>query len=589
MPAVVLKQRAAFDTKAASCQSGRNDGRNVSSRSPARLVQRALPLSVPGRFMTRRRVHSWRSAMVVLALAAVPAAPCVAQKAPQHVASSVSAADAKDAASLRAVAQRYRASHEAAILHDFSGLLAIPNVAADRANIRRNANLIATMLEQRGVSARLLELGDASPAVYGEIAVPGAKHTVILYAHYDGQPVVAAQWATPPWTPTLRSKSLADGGTVIPFPTDRGAHVSGDARIYARSAGDDKASIVAMLAALDALRSAGRAASINIKFLFEGEEEAASPHLLQILEKYRALLSGDVLLLCDGPEHQSGKQQLLFGVRGVTGLELTVFGPTRALHSGHYGNWAPNAGAMMANLIASMRDDDGHIRIAGFYADVLPVTSAERKAIASVPPIDSALRRSLGLARTEANNAPLAERLMTPALNVRGISFGAVGEHAANVISTEAHASFDFRLVPAETPDHVRELVNAHIRSQGYFVTSDSVTIQMRLAHAKIARVEWATGGYPANRTPMDSPVARALIDVMRDSTGHPPIVLPTMGASAPSYMFTQALKVPVIIVPIANYDDNQHAANENLRLQNLWDGIDMYTELMGRLGKVAW
>lgn len=499
------------------------------------------------------------------------------------------AAQRDSAGALRAAARQYRLSHEPAILRDFAHLLAIPNVAADRANIRRNADLLVTMLKSRGVDARLLELGDASPVVFGNIAVPGAKHTVILYAHYDGQPVTASQWATPPWSPTLRTRSLAEGGEVIPLPQPGAAPVSGDARIYARSAGDDKASIIAMLAALDALRASGRAPSINVKFLFEGEEEAGSPHLLQILERYSSLLSADLLLLCDGPEHQSGRQQLLFGVRGVSSMELTVYGPTVALHSGHYGNWAPNAGVMLANLIAGMRDDDGHIRIAGFYDDVVPMSAAERAAIRAVPPIDSALRRSLGLARTEARNAPLAERLMAPALNLRGLSFGSVGEHAANVIATEARASFDFRLVPKEAPEHVRDLVNAHIRRQGYFVTSDSVTLAMRLAHARVARVQWDSGGYPANRTAMASPVARALISVTSDSAGRPPIVLPTMGASAPSYVFTQALHVPVIIVPIANYDDNQHAANENLRLGNLWDGMELYTEIFGRLGAVDW
>jgi acetylornithine deacetylase/succinyl-diaminopimelate desuccinylase-like protein len=236
-----------------------------------------------------------------------------------------------------------------------------------------------------------------------------------------------------------------------------------------------------------------------------------------------------------------------------------------------------------------MRDDDGRIKIAGFYDDVAPVTPAERAAIRSVPPIDSALRHSLGLLRTEANNTALAERLMAPALNLRGLSYGSVGEHAANVISTEAHASFDFRLVPNETPSHVRELVNAHIRREGYFVTSDSVTLAMRLSHARIARVRWDSGGYPANRSSMSSASAQALIRVTSDSAGRQPIVLPTMGASAPSYVFTQALHLPVVIVPIANYDDNQHAANENLRLQNLRDGIELYTEIFGRLGTVGW
>lgn len=518
------------------------------------------------------------------------AAPCSAQRISKPVtSSSKAAAPAGDAATLRIGAQRYRRSHEATILREFSDLLALPNVASDHPNIRRNADMLVAMLRKRGVDARTLELEGASPAVYGVLKAPGATRTVILYAHYDGQPVTASQWATPPWSPTLRDKSLAEGGKTIAFPVDNTTHVSGEARIYARSSGDDKASIVAMLTALDALHASGRNPSVNIKFLFEGEEEAGSPHLLAILQRYRELLTGDVLLLCDGPEHQSGRQQLLFGVRGTASMELTVYGATAALHSGHYGNWAPNPGAMLANLIASMRDDDGHIRIAGFYDDVVPVSRAEQAAIRAVPPIDSALRRSLGLVRTEDNNAPLAERLMAPALNVRGLSYGNVGEHAANVISTEAHASFDFRLVPDETPERVRELVDGHIRKQGYFVTSDSVTMAMRLAHPRIARVVWAAGGYPANRTAMDSPVARAVINVAADSTGKPPVVLPTMGASAPSYVFAQTLHVPVIIVPIANYDDNQHAANENLRVQNLWDGIELYTEIMGRLGTAEW
>jgi acetylornithine deacetylase/succinyl-diaminopimelate desuccinylase-like protein len=344
-----------------------------------------------------------------------------------------------------------------------------------------------------------------------------------------------------------------------------------------------------MMTALDALRASGRAPSVNIKFLFEGEEEAGSTHLEQILERNRDALSGDVLLLCDGPVHQSGRQQIQLGVRGVSSLELTVYGATRALHSGHYGNWAPNAGVMLANLIASMRDDDGRILIAGFYDDVRPMSAAERRTIALVPPIDSSLRRSFGLARTEANDAPLAERLMRPALNVRGISYGSVGAQAANVISTEARASFDFRLVPNETPEHVRELVNAHLRRKGYFVTTDSVTTAMRLAHARIARVQWNGGGYPASRTDMSLPVVHAVVRAATSAIGERPIVLPTMGASAPNYMFERALHVPVIILPIANYDDNQHAANENLRVQNLWDGIELYAGIMAELGRVDW
>ncbi len=495
---------------------------------------------------------------------------------------------AQDAAVLRAAAHGYRTAHEGAIVREFADLLSLPNLASDRANIRRNASAIAAMLEKRGVSARLLEVEGAPPAVFGELLSPGATRTVVLYAHYDGQPVDPTQWVTPPWSPTLRDKALFDGGVVIPMPVEASDHVAGEARLYARSTGDDKGSILAMLTALDAMRSANMKPSINIKFFFEGEEEAGSPHLRQILEKYRDLLASDGWLFCDGPNHQSGRQQVQFGARGVTGLELTVYGPTRPLHSGHYGNWAPNPGALMANLIASMRDDDGLIKIAGYYADVRPITAAERKAVAALPLIDSTLRRSLGLARTESNDALLAERIMRPALNVRGIRVGAVGAQAANVISTEARASFDFRLVPNQTPAHVQELVNAHLRKQGYFVTSDSVTMAVRVGHPKVARVEWEAGGYPASRAPMDLPMAQAVLRAVGDGVGEKPLAVPTVGGSGPTYLFEQVLKVPVLALPIANYDNNQHAANENIRIQNLWNGIEMYTGLLGRLG-VYW
>ena len=525
-------------------------------------------MSIPRSFAGRAAL----STAALLFLAGVPAAA----QAP---------ASSANPAAVRASARRYRETHEGGILREFATLLSLPNIASDRVAIRRNADTLVAMLGRRGVAARLLEVPDAPPAVYGELAAPGATRTIVLYAHYDGQPLDPAQWATPPWTPTLRDAALESGGRVIPLPTDTAARVNGDARLYARSAGDDKASIQAMLSALDALRAAGARPSVNVKFFFEGEEEAGSPHLREILERYRDVLHADALLFCDGPEHQSGRQQVLFGVRGVTGLELTVYGPTRTLHSGHYGNWAPNPAVLLANLIASMRDDDGHIRIAHYYDDVRPLTGAERRAIAALPPVDSALRHSLGLARTEANDAPLAARIMQPALNVRGIRVGAVGAQAANAIPTEARASFDFRLVPNETPDRVRELVNAHLARQGYFVTSDSVTMAMRLAHPRIARVEWDRGGYPAQRTAMDAPVSRAVVRAVADGAGEAPLVVPTMGGSGPTYLFEGILHTPVIMLPIANYDDNQHAANENLRLRNLWNGIEMYAGLLARLG----
>jgi acetylornithine deacetylase/succinyl-diaminopimelate desuccinylase-like protein len=307
--------------------------------------------------------------------------------------------------------------------------------------------------------------------------------------------------------------------------------------------------------------------------------------LAEILRRNAPQLAADAWLFCDGPVHQSRRQQIVFGVRGVTGAEITVYGPSHGLHSGHYGNWAPNPVTLLANLVASMRDDDGKILIKSFYDDVAPVTAAERAAAATAPPVDSALRSEVQLAATEARDAPLVDRIMLPALNLRGIRGGGVGATASNTIPTEATASIDFRLVPRQTPERVRALVEAHVRSRGFFIVDHDPTRAERMAHARVAKITWEAG-YPATRVAMDSPLARAVIRATRESLGAPIVTLPTMGGSLPLSIFENALHTPLIVLPIANHDDNQHAANENLRLQNLFDGIQVFAGVIARVGQ---
>jgi acetylornithine deacetylase/succinyl-diaminopimelate desuccinylase-like protein len=261
-----------------------------------------------------------------------------------------------------------------------------------------------------------------------------------------------------------------------------------------------------------------------------------------------------------------------------------VYGPSRALHSGHYGNWAPNPIVLLSNLVASMRDDDGHIRIAGFYDDVAPITTAERRALATVPAADSGLRAELHLAHTEAHDALLADRIMLPALNLRGFQAGNVGALAANAIPTMARASIDIRLVPRETPEHVRQLVEAHARAQGYHVVHAEPTAEERGRYAKIVWMDWEPG-YPSLRTSMSLPVSRAFVHAVELALAGPVIQVPTLGGSLDAHAFDQVLHTPLVFLPIANHDDNQHAANENLRLQNLWDGIELFGGVMAELG----
>src|SRR5918992_1986992 len=491
-----------------------------------------------------------------------------------------------DAASIRAAVRRYLTAHDAEILRELADLLAIPNVASDSANIRANARHLVAMLERRGATARLLESPGSPPAVYGEFATPGATRTVVFYAHYDGQPVTPEDWTTPPWRPVLRDRALADGGREIPFPSVAGT-VHGEWRIYARSASDDKSPIVAMLRAIDALRAARTPLSVTLKFFLEGEEEAGSPHLRQMLTRHAHLLRADVWLFGDGPVHQSRRQQIVFGVRGVVGAEFTVYGPRRPLHSGHYGNWAPNPAALLATLLASMRAPDARITIAGFYDDVVPITAAEREALRNAPPVDEALRRELLLGSTEGGDATVGEQVMLPALNVRGLRAGAVGATAANAVPAEARASLDFRLVDSQRVERVRELVETHARAQGYHVVHGEPTPEQRLRHARVLRIDWDPGGYPAARTSMTLPVSRAVRRVVEEAVGGPIVAVPTLGGSLPTYLFAEVLRTPLIVLPIVNHDNSQHAADENLRLQNLFDGITVYAGVLARLGLI--
>jgi len=477
-----------------------------------------------------------------------------------------------------AAARAFREANGPEILRTYVDLLEIPNIAADLEGVTRTAEHLRASLEDRGVRTELWRLPGVPPIVYGELETPGAERTLLVYVHYDGQPADPANWRHPPFSPTLYTAAMEAGGEPRPFPDD-GEAIDPEWRIYARSASDDKAPIPAMLAALDALREAGLALTSSFKFFFEGEEEAGSPNLGTYLARYRDRLDGDLWLFFDGPMHQSRRPQLVFGVRGVTGLEVTVYGANRSLHSGHYGNYAPVPGQLLAGLLASMKADDGRVLIEGFYDTVAPLDETTRAALAALPDIDTDLRAELGLHTSEGHNAPYAGRLLLPALTIKGLASGNVGALARNVIPATATASIGLRLVKGNDPEHMLDLVERHIRALGFHIVEDAPDAATRARYPKLARLTRETG-YPAARTDMDHPVA-ALIAKAMDAASEDEIVrVPTLGGSLPLYLFTEILGQDVVIVPIANHDNNQHAPNENLRIANLWYGIDLYAAL---------
>lgn len=472
----------------------------------------------------------------------------------------------------------YREAREAEIINEFVDLLSIPNIASDAPNIRRNADKLIEMMKRRGIETRLLE-GSGPPSVFGELKAPGATRTIGLYAHYDGQPVDRSKWASDPFKPVLRDKPLEAGGRVIDLPKP-GEKLNPEWRLYARSASDDKAPIIAMLAALDALKSIGKRPTVNLKFFFEGEEEAGSRHLEELVKRNADLLKADVWLCADGPVHQTRKQLLYFGARGIVTATITVYGPNRALHSGHYGNWAPNPAMRLAKLLASMKDDSGRVLVEGFYDDVVPLGAEEKRALAEMPATDADLMRELGLAATEGAGRQLAELINEPSLNIDGIRSEDVGVQARTIIPSEATATVDMRLVKGIDPRRQVERLIAHIRKQGYFVTTAEPDQATRLKYPLIARVT-SNDGYRAVRTPINTPIAKKIISAVEQAIGYRPVLAPTLGGSVPLYIFEEVTRAPQIGIPIVNHDNNQHSSNENLRLQNLWDGIEIFAALM--------
>ncbi len=477
----------------------------------------------------------------------------------------------------------YRRANEHQLLREYTYFLSLPNVASDIENIRKNAAHIMEMMKKRGLNPRLLEASTPSvpPAVYGEWKTPGAQRTLLFYAHYDGQPTDPKQWTgSLPWQPVLRSATIEAGGQIIPLPAP-GTAIDPQWRLYARSASDDKAGVMALLTAFAALQAKGIALNSNIKFFFEGEEEDGSPNLHEILKRHKDLLEADAWIICDGPVHQSGRKQVVFGARGDTNVDVTVYAAKRPLHSGHYGNWSPNPAMMLARLLASMKADDGRVTIEGWYSDVEPLGEAERRAIADAPQYDEEIKKQLGLKHVEGGGKSLMELINIPSLNINGFGSGDVGELARNVIPTTATAVLDLRLVKGNDHNRQTQRLIEHIKKQGYYVTDREPTDAERSQHPRIARVNVRPGGYNAERTRMDLPISVAVINAVQSTVSDKVVLLPTSGGSLPLSIITENLRTVTMTVPIANYDNNQHAENENIRLQNLWDGIETMAALM--------
>lgn len=386
------------------------------------------------------------------------------------------------------------------------------------------------------------------PIIYAEAGPAHAPFTWLLYGHYDVYPADEKQegWRTKPFEPV----------------------VEGD-RIWGRGAGDNKGQHLAMLSAIAVWRELHGELPIRVKVILEGDEETGSVPLPKFVEANRERLKADLCCYSDGPMFPDDQPVLLMGVRGSLGLEFLAKGAKRNLHSGNFGGVAPNPTLELVHLLAEMVDREGRLQVPGAgYADV-QVAPADRDAVKALPLDRAGFRESVGVEPVTGDDAALFhERLMLrPSFNVSGLNAGYTGKGIKNIIFKEALAKADVRLVGGQDPDRVYQAIVAFASERGY-------------GGIEIRNLK----GTPASRTPLDHPMVPRVKDAVAKGFGRAPLVVPSLGGTTPDFVFTRLLGLPSIVVPLAPYDENNHAPNESTKVSLFLAGVRSGLHLLENL-----
>ena len=460
------------------------------------------------------------------------------------------------------------------LVESFVHFVRLESVSQEPDKVRATGEWLAATMRARGLGGRLLETG-GNPAVFGERRVPGATRTVLLYCHYDTKPIPLAGWLQPdPIEPVFRRGLAEDGAPPTPF-AEIADEALGDFRLYARGASDDKGPIWSHLHAIELMDALGLTSGVNVKLIFDGEEEIGSPFFGGLCEMHRELLAADVVIITDGPKHASGRPTISGGARGVGSITLELEAARRDLHSGNFA--VPNPAWKLNGLLASMATPDGLPLIEGFEEDVAAPTVAEKAMMAAIPLDLPAMEKELGVKLA----ADYLDRIMFhPTLTIRGLHSGFLGKEANTIIPHKATVLLECRMVKNQRWTKVVARVLDHIRGQGFTVLEGDAPLPDEL-RGKAVRVI-AKSGYDPAKTSLELPVSRRIIEtVERAHGGARAVLMPTLGGSVPIYAFTDILKRPTLIVPYANANNRQHSPNEHLRLDHLFQGVRTTAQLL--------
>ena len=461
-------------------------------------------------------------------------------------------------------------SHSINEIRDF---VSIPNDALEHADINRNLTWLTKKFNERGFNSTVLPT-EGESLFFAALPMEDNKPTILFYMHLDGQSVDASKWDQPnPYEVVLKSK---DGDTWKTQAFDSLANnLNYDWRLFGRSTSDDKGPIVMLLNTIDLLKKNNVNIPFNVKVILDSEEEKSSKPLPKAVKEYRDLLKADFLVINDGPVHVSGKPTVVYGCRGITTLTLTTYGPIKPQHSGHYGNYAPNPGFQLAQVLAGMKDTNGKVLINGYY-DGISLDEATLAILKSVPDDAEIINTNLAIKTPEKVGSFYQESLQYPSLNIRGLGSGWVGEKARTIVPESATAEIDMRLVPESDGNRLKGLVKKHIQNQGFFVTDKIPTKEERMAHDKIITI---SEGSVTNafRTDLDNPYGKFLVKTLNDKFGEDVVQIRIMGGTVPIAPFINELKIPAFIVPMVNPDNNQHSPNENLVIGQIAYGIKAF------------
>lgn len=438
-------------------------------------------------------------------------------------------------------------------LFEFLSIPSISSLSEHKQDVERAAQWLKNHLEQLNIENVSINPTDGHPVVYGEWLHAEGKPTVLIYGHYDVQPVDPLNlWESDPFKPVIRENKL-----------------------YARGASDDKGQVFMQLKAIEALFAELGTLPVNVKFLYEGEEEIGSAHLPSYIEKHKEKLSADFILISDTSMYGPGKPAICYGLRGLAGVQINVRGAKSDLHSGLYGGGVQNAIHALVEILASFRDDKGKILVEGFYDDVKPLADEERKAFAELDFDEEALKKELGVDELfgEEGYSYLERTWARPTLEINGIFGGFSGEGIKTVLPSEAGAKITCRLVPDQDPDKIVALLRKHIEQH----TPKGVTVTVH---------EFDKGA--PYLTPIDHPLIQAA-SRSYEKIYQVPTAFTRGGGSIPVVAaFHEILDIPVVLMGFGLMTENFHAPNEHFHLENFDKGLRVLCDYLCEVANLS-